>query len=580
MTMFLNPDREIDAVLLRYRHLFLSLFVFSGIINLLMLVPSIYAMQVFNRVMASRNLTTLALLLLITLLFFLMSGVLEWIRHQMVIRMSVGIDRHLATRAFTAAFQRNLRNQGGNPSQVISDLTTLRQFITGQGVLAILEIPWIPIFLIACFLLHPWLGWFATAGAILHIIIAVWNEMATKKQMEGANHLSVNSSVYVNSALKNAEVIQAMGMLETLKNRWHNLNQRIINAQADASIRSSFFTTLVKTFRFVWIVLSMTISLLLIVENQISPGAMIAVGMILSRALAPIETAVMSWKQMDNARASYQRLNHLLASHPLPPERMALPAPQGEIRLEGVSVTPPGRTTPAVKGVSLGLAPGEVLAIVGQSASGKSSLIRAMIGVWPASEGTIRYDQADLALWPRDSIGPHIGYLPQDVEIFDGTVAENIARFGATDSEKVIAAAQMASIHEMILYLEEGYDTRIGSGGTALSGGQRQRLGLARALYAMPRIVALDEPNSNLDEAGEIALIRAIEALKAQGSTVIIVTHRTNILRVVDKMLLLKAGEVQLYGPRDLVLKALVAPPPTRAANNPADSTAATASNA
>lgn len=568
MRLILDPKRDIDAALLRYQRLFGVLALFSGVINLLMLVPSIYMMQVFDRVLTSRNETTLLMLSLILLGFYVLSCALEWVRGQVMIKMSAGLDAQLGERVFGAAFERSLKEHSANPAQVLSDLNNLRQFVTGPGLIALFDAPWLPIYLIVTFLFHPWLGLFTVVGCILLAVLAIWNELTTRKSMGEANRLSVASANYVNSTLQNAEVIQAMGMLTALRRRWFNVQQRIITAQAEASNRSARISAMTRFVRMTWQSLSLGLGAVLVMENQISAGVMIAVSVLLGRAMAPVEALIGSWKQMGNTKNSYERLNRLLNEFPKPEPRMALPAPTGAVSIEKLVVTPPGMQRPAVNGVTITLTKGEVLAVIGPSASGKSSLARAMVGIWPASHGSVRLDNAEVSQWSRETLGPYLGYLPQDIELFDGTIAENIARFGEVDSLKVIEAARLAGIHEMILHFPKGYDTMLGVGGLGLSGGQKQRIGLARALYGQPALVVLDEPNSNLDDAGEAALVQAVRLLKAAGSTVVLVTHRPSILGVVDKLLFLRDGVQQLYGPRDQVLKALVPPPVQKVAES------------
>ncbi|MGE8323267.1 MAG: type I secretion system permease/ATPase [Pseudomonas sp.] len=566
MRFFLDPQRDIDAALLCYRRLFGVLALFSGVINLLMLVPSIYMMQVFDRVLTSRNETTLLMLSLILLGFFALGCGLEWVRGQVMIKMSAGLDNHLGERVFDAAFERSLRERSANPAQVLSDLNSLRQFVTGPALIALFDAPWLPIYLIATFLFHPWLGVFTVIGSLILAALAVWNELATRKSMSEANRLSVLSSSYVNSTLQNAEVIQAMGMLTPLRRRWFNMQQRVISAQGEASDRSARIAALSRFVRMTWQSLALGLGAILVIENQISAGVMIAVSVLLGRAMAPAEALIGSWKQMGNAKSSYERLNRLLSEFPKAAPGMPLPPPSGALSIERLVITPPGMQKPVVNGVTLSLAKGEVLAIIGPSASGKSSLARAMVGIWAAKQGSVRLDSAEIGQWPAEALGPWLGYLPQDIELFDGTIAENIARFGEVDADKVIAAAQLAGINEMILHFPKGYDTLLGAGGLGLSGGQKQRIGLARAMYGQPALVVLDEPNSNLDDAGELALVQAVRKLKAEGRTVVLVTHRPSILNAVDKLLFLKEGVQTLYGPRDQVLKTLMPPAPAKAA--------------
>ncbi|WJN59986.1 type I secretion system permease/ATPase [Pseudomonas sp. SO81] len=558
MRLRLDPTRDIDAALLRYRSLFWVIALFSGVINLLTVVPAIYMMQVFDRVMASRNEMTLLLLTLLALGLFLLSSLVEWVRGQVMIKMSVGIDLDLGERLFGVAFQKSLKEHNANPAQVLSDLNALRQFLTGSALISLLDLPWMPIFLIVTGLLHPWLGLFTLLGAVILFCLAIWNEHATRKGLDEANQISVHSAKYVNSTLQNAEVIQAMGMLSNLQKRWAGLQQRLIGAQTAASDQAARISTITRLVRTAWQSLAMGVAMLLILEGQITGGVMMAAGFLISKAMLPAEQAISSWKQLDNAKASYRRLCQLLEEFPRKAERMSLPDPTGAIRIERLVVTPPGSKRPAANGIDLALNKGEVLAVIGPSASGKSSLARAMVGVWPCSYGSVRLDGAEIGQWDAEALGPHIGYLPQDIELFDGTVAENISRFGETDSAKVIEAATLAGIHQMVLRFPQGYDTPLGPGGLGLSGGQKQRIALARALYGKPALVVLDEPNSNLDDAGEAALVAAIDALRKHGSTVVLVTHRPSVLAVVDKLLVLQEGTQKMFGPRDQVLKALL----------------------
>lgn len=565
MRLSLDPARDIDAALLRYRSLFWVITLFSGVINLLTVVPAIYMMQVFDRVMASRNETTLLVLTVLALGLFVLSSVVEWIRGQVMIKMSVGIDLDLGERLFGAAFQKSLKEHNANPAQVMSDLNALRQFLTGPSLIALLDLPWMPIFLIVTALLHPWLGLFTLIGALILFALAIWNENATREGLEEANQISVHSANYVNSTLQNAEVIQAMGMLGSLQKRWSTLQKRLISAQTTASDKAAHISTITRLVRTAWQSLAMGLAMLLILEGQITAGVMMAAGFLISKAMLPAEQAIGSWKQFDNAKASYKRLCLLLEEFPRKPERMNLPNPSGAIRIERLVIVPPGGKRPALNGIDMQLNKGEVLAIIGPSASGKSSLARAMVGVWAPSHGSVRLDGAEIGQWDPEALGPHIGYLPQDIELFDGTVAENISRFGATDSTRVIEAATLAGIHQMVLRFPQGYDTPLGPGGLGLSGGQKQRIALARALYGNPALLVLDEPNSNLDDAGEAALVAAIDALRKHGSTVVLVTHRPNVLAVVDKLMVLQDGTQKMFGPRDQVLKALLPSPPPAA---------------
>lgn len=553
----LDPQREINVALLAYRRYFGYIALFSGVSNLLMLVPPLYMMQVYDRVLTSRNDMTLFMLTLIALGFYLLGSLLEWVRGQVMIRMSCGMDERLGRRLFEAAFTRNLQQQDANPAQVLNDLATLRQFMTGQGLIALLDAPWLPLFVGVAFLFHPWFGLLATGGAVLLFGLGIWNELATRAGMAEANQLSLASARYLNGTLQNAEVIRALGMLPALRERWHGLQQRMIAAQAASSDRGGRINAMTRFVRIALQSLSLGLGALLVLDDQISAGMMIATSILLGRALAPVELAIGSWRQLGNARTSYQRLNTLLADFPPPPARLPLPPPRGQLSVEQLAVLPPGAPKTVLNGIHFRLEPGQALAIIGPSASGKSSLARALVGIWPAARGAVRLDGAELDQWSSEALGPHIGYLPQNIELFDGTIAENIARFGEADPQRVIEAAQMAGIHEMILRFPKGYDSPVGPGGVNLSGGQKQRIGLARALYGEPKLVVLDEPNAHLDDSGEAALLQAVQRLKAAGSTVVMVSHRQSVLAVVDRLLVLRDGLQQVFGPTAEVLKAL-----------------------
>ncbi len=550
-------NNEITRAVLSYKKTFGALAIFSGVINLLMLLPSIYMMQVYDRVLASRSEMTLMMLTLITVGLFLLMSLLEWIRSAILIRISTGLDVSLGHRVFTAAFERCLRESNTNPSQILGDLTTIRQFITGNGLFAFFDVPWLPIYLIVAFLFHPSLGLFTLAGVIILFSLALWNELVTKKQLFEANQLATAAGGFVNSTLQNAEVIESMGMLNNLQKRWYGIQKQVIELQANASDKNAQINALTRFIRICWQSLSLGVGAMLVLENQISGGMMIACSIVLGRAMAPVEQAIGTWKQLSGVRSSYNRLNKLLQDYPPRSLPMELLAPEGFLDIEHLSVAPPNSKQVTLRNVTLSLQPGDVLGVIGPSASGKSTLARALVGAWRPYQGSIRLDSADLQQWSRENLGEHIGYLPQDIELFNGTIAENVARFNDVDSEKVIAAAKLAGVHEMILQQPQGYNTLLGSGGIGLSGGQKQRIGLARAVYSMPALIVLDEPNSNLDDQGEAALISAIKSLKEARSTIILITHRPSVLAVVDKLLLLKEGIPQLFGPRDQVIQSI-----------------------
>lgn len=552
--------QDIGIALRRYRRLLGGLALLSAVINLLVLVPSLYMMQVYDRVLLSRNETTLLMLTLIAVALYAFSAFLEWIRGQVLVRISAGFDLQLGTRVFDAAFARNLRERDVNPSQQLNDLTQLRQFIAGPGLIALFDAPWLPVFVLVAFLFHPWFGVMTLLGALLLLALAAWNDRAVRAPLDEAGRIAWQANTYVNGSLRNAEVIQAMGMLSAMRQRWSALQQGLMEAQSRASDRGAAITAMSRCLRITGQSLALGLGALLVLEGQISPGMMIAMSVLLGRALAPVELIIGSWRHYGAARQAHGRLAALLVEQPEVAPGLPLPAPTGALRVEQLQVFAPGAEQPALNGVGFSLKAGEALAVIGGSGSGKSSLARALVGVWPIREGSIRLDGARLEQWPAEALGPHIGYLPQDIELFDGSVAENIARFGDLDSPRIIEAARLAGVHELILRLPLGYDTRLGPAGLGLSGGQRQRIALARTLYGQPRLLVMDEPNSNLDEAGEQALVRALTMMKARGCTVVVITHRMAVLEAVDQILLLRDGVVQLHGPRAQVLRALQGP--------------------
>lgn len=553
-----SPRGEILQALFSYRRVFTAVGLFSGFINLLYLVPSLYMMQVYDRVLGSRNETTLLMLSLIAVGLYLAMGMLEYARSSVLVRMGNRLDRALAPRVFTAAFERNLRGRTGlTAGQAMNDLTSVRQFITGNGLFAFFDAPWIPIYLAVAFVFHPLLGMVALFGAIVLFVLAWVTEISTRQPLGEANVAAQVGSAYATSNLRNAEVIEAMGMMPAVRSRWERIQDRMLTSQSKASDVAGRINAVTRFVRITLQSAALGVGGWLVLQNQISPGLMIAASILIARALAPVELLIGTWRQSNAARTSYKRLEELLADFPPRVAGMELPRPSGEFRVEGVIATPPGAQTPALKGVSFGIAPGEVVVVVGPSASGKSTLARLLVGVWPAAAGKVRLDGADVFLWNKDQLGPWVGYLPQDIELFDGTIAENIARFGEVDSSKVIEAATRAGLHDMILRFPHGYDTPIGEAGSALSGGQRQRIALARALYGDPAVLVLDEPNSNLDDAGEAALVRAVQQAKSEKRTVVLITHRTSIVGVADRMLVLADGMVQMMGPRAEVMEAL-----------------------
>jgi len=559
------PRSELAEAIYICRDSFKSAAFFSLFINMLMLFPSIYMMQVYDRVLGSNSISTLLMLTLLAVMLFAMLGALEWIRSQVLIRVSTRFDLLLNERLYRVLFKQALVSGGKSSTQPLSDLLALRQFLTGQGLFAFFDAPWLPIYVVLLFLFNPAFGYVAIVSVVVLIFLATWNERATHDDLEQANQLSVESSNATSRNLRNAEVVHALGMLPSLMARWKEKQKKLIILQALSSEKGGLISALSKTYRVTIQSLILGLGAWLAINKQISPGMMIGGSILLGRALAPIDLMIGSWKQFLTARTAYGRINELLAHFPAEADRMPLPPPTGSLRAEQVIVAPPGSKVAVIKGVNFAIEAGTFVALIGASASGKSTLARALLGIWPAASGAIRMDGADVMQSDRGLVGPYIGYLPQDIELFDGTIAENIARFGEVDANHVVDAAIAAGVHEMILRLPQGYDTEIGSSGGALSAGQRQRVGLARAIYGNPVLVVLDEPNSNLDDVGEYALAQALLVLKQRGCTVIVITHRVGILSIVDRIMVLNEGALVLDGPRDEVLAKLNQRPATQA---------------
>jgi len=556
-TKLFNKKNEIEQALLTFKSTFWTVGTFSAIINLLMLVPSLYMLQVYDRVLASRNELTLAMLTVLMLGAYLLMVGLELVRSFVLVRVGAKFDMHMNKRVYTAAFEQNLKQAGGNAGQALNDLTTIRQFLTGNGLFAFFDAPWFPIYLIVIFFFEPALGWFSVGGTLVLVVLAYVNERVTKQPLTEANKLAIASSTMATNNLRNAEVIESMGMLPNLIQRWFMSHGRFLQLQAEASEKAAKVASATKFVQVSLQSLVLGFGALLVLENKMTPGMMIAASILVGRALAPVQQVIGVWKSWGSVRNAYERLTMLLEMNPAREAGMPLPKPQGILTVENVHAGTPGAKAPIIKGVNFGIGPGDVLGVIGPSGSGKSTLARLLVGIWPAMMGKVRLDGADIFQWNKGELGPHIGYLPQDIELFAGTISENIARFSEIDSEKVVLAAKRAGVHDMILHMPDGYDTKLGDGGAGLSGGQRQRLGLARAMYGDPSLIVLDEPNSNLDDVGEQALVQAVLDLRQRGKTIVLITHRTTVLGATNKLLLMRDGAVQAFGPTNEVLGAL-----------------------
>jgi PrtD family type I secretion system ABC transporter len=553
-----KPD-EVRDVMRTCRSYFLSVGIFSLAINLLYLASPLYMLQVYDRVISSSSVVTLVMLTVALLIAFIALAGLDVVRANVLTRASIRLDRLLAGRVVLAILDSS-STIGGARSQLLRDFDTFRQFITGMGIHAIFDLPWAPIYLLVIFMLHPLLGGFSLASAILLILMALINERLVRPPINESNEAASRNYAFTEMSLRNAEVVQAMGMGEGLLRRWGRDRVRMIGRQVTASDRAAVMSSIIRLLRLAMQSLILGLGAYLVIERSITVGAMFAASILLGRALQPVEQIVGSWRALVSARDAYSRVRDLLAAHPLRAARLELPRPVGHVSVEGVTYVPPRSNKPILKGVSFRIEPGEVIGIIGPSGAGKSTLVRNIVGVLRPNAGAVRLDGADIATWPRASLGQYVGYLPQDVELFADSVAANVSRFQQVRGENVVKAAQTAGVHEMVLRLPDGYETQVGEGGTTLSGGYRQRIGLARAVFGNPSLVVLDEPSSNLDAEGEAALAECILKLKKNKVTVILVSHRPSTVAVVDKILLLIDGVVEAYGPRAEILARLSAP--------------------
>jgi len=553
-----SHENNLQAALRACRSSFLSVGFFSLFVNTLMLAPTFYMIQVSGRVVPSSSTSTLIMLTLILTVLMVTLGSLEWVRSRIMVRVSNRLDILLSRDVYRASFRKALSSGGMDASaQSLNDLTSLRQFLTGSGLFAFFDAPWLPIYTAVMFLFHPWFGWMTVGAAVVLVFLAYLNHRYTSNALAEANKQSIAANLHTTKNLRNAEVIESMGMLDTLMARWATRQRRVLVLQSAASDQGGILTSVSKTFRNWAQSMMLAAGAYLVITHEINPGLMMAGSLLLGRALSPIDQMIGSWKGFVAARMQYQRLNETLEKLHAEPQRMALPDPEGHVQVESLVIAPPGAKAPVIRNISFVAPAGSIVGIVGPSAAGKSTLARALLGIWSPQHGKVRLDGADISAWDKRELGPHLGYLPQDIELFEGSISDNIARFAKVDPEQVVLAARIAGVHEMILQLPDGYDTVIGSDGVNLSGGQRQRIGLARAVYGSPRLIVLDEPNSNLDEVGERALSVALQKIKETGATVFIISHRPNILSRLDRIMVLNAGVITMYGAREQVIAEL-----------------------
>ncbi len=547
------------AFLRKFLPFFVAAGVFSFFLNLLLLTPSLYMLQVYDRVLGSRSEETLWFITLMLLIALVVMGAMELVRSRLLVRANNAIDAQLAPYLLKKMAEGATSPEGNQYSHGLKDLNAIKTFLTGSGIMALFDAPWMPIAMIILWYMHFYLFLTALVGAVLMIGLTVLNEYLTRKPLEEANAAGRAAGRHVELALRNAEVVNAMGMLKGVAHRWAGLNDLVIALQSKASNRAGMVSGVTKFVRQAIQSLGLGVGAYVVLKEPayFTPGMMIAGTIVLGKALGPIEHLIGSWKGFLEARIAYSRLDTFMKQQHLELEPMELPPPSGQISLEKVTFGIRATNKVIIKDVSFALGAGESLGIIGPSAAGKSSLARLLVGVWKPLQGTIRLDGADMNSWSSERLGSYIGYLPQDIELFAGTIADNIARLDDPDSDKVIRAAKLAGLHEMILHMPKGYDTYIGESGAVLSGGQRQRIGLARALYGDPKLVVLDEPNASLDSDGELALLQAMAYMKQLGTTVVVITHKVSLLSNVDKLLVLQDGALAVFGPRDGVLQHL-----------------------
>ncbi|MCA6122783.1 type I secretion system permease/ATPase [Bradyrhizobium sp. WSM 1704] len=560
---FKRPD-ELRQLVQTCNRYFMTAGLFSLAINLLYLAGPLYMLQVYDRVISSASQITLLMLTIALLLAFSALAGLDAVRARVLTRASVRLDQRIAARVMTAIIDRSA-NAGGARSQALRDFDTFRQFVTGTGIHAIFDLPWAPIYIAVIFVLHPWLGAFALGSSIVLVLMALLSEWLVKLPLTESNEAAARSYSFTEMSLRNTEVVRAMGMTSGLLRRWRRDRDRMLERQVNASDRAAAIQSLIRFFRLTMQSLILGLGAYLVIERLTTVGSMFAASILLSRALQPVEQIVGSWRGLMSARAAFLRIRELLKSDPAREAGLTLPRPKGELSVEGLTFVPPGSSKPILRGVSFAIGAGEVLGVIGPSGAGKSTLARHLVGVLTPSAGAVRLDGADVSSWVRKAVGDHVGYLPQDIELFADSVAANISRFEEKGDSEVILAAQLAGVHEMIVRLANGYDTQVGEGGAILSGGFRQRVGLARAVYGNPSFVVLDEPSSNLDAEGDVALADCIVQLKKRGTTIVIVSHRPATIGVVDKILVLRDGAAEMFGPRLEIMSRLTRPVPMHA---------------
>ena len=548
--------KEFREALILCKRSFIGIGVFSFAINILMLTPMFYMIAVYDKAVATASVPTLISLVIIAIFMYLVMGLLEWVRSIVLVHIGSRLDILVAPRIYELCFKSqsgaiSAKNMGSQP---LNDLNALRQFLATPTAAVIFDLPWIPLFLVLMYFFHPALAVVAVVCIVIMTAIAISNQRATTSGLKKANTAVSTIAAQTQRNLRNAEVAAAMGMMRPLTEKWRVQQDEMLETQATSSATAAGFSAVIKTMQVAMQSAAITTGAVLAIAQEISPGLIIGAALLLGKTLQPIQQAVGSWKAFVDAREQYLRLDDLLTSFPVEDEKMSLPAIQGHIAAHQATVMPPGGSKPTLSNISFQLPAGSTTMVLGASAAGKSTLVRAILGLWQTVQGEIRIDGTESKYFDRTELGPQLGYLPQDIELFDGSIAENIARFGTADPDLVVQAATDAGVHNMILALPEGYDTIISGIQGLMSPGQRQRVALARALYGRPNLLVLDEPNSNLDEVGEQALNTAIASMKANGSTIIMVSHRQAVLSLADYIIVMEGGRIKEQGTRDEVV--------------------------
>ncbi len=552
-----SPRTRVASALTQTRKAFYGIAALSAVTNILMLTGPLFMMQVYDRVLTSRSVPTLVALTLLALGIYAFLGVLEMMRSKILLQIGRRIDEELSEPTFNTVLSLPLAMAKGDAvAQPLRDLDQIRGFMSGSGPIAICDLPWMPLYILILYIFHPYFGYAALAGAAFLMALTFCSEFLLRNPTRKLSQLVSARWELVEAGKRNAEPLHAMGMRTAYANRFDEVNRRYVEGQTTTSDLTASFSAVSKIFRMALQSAILALGAWLVIQQLASPGAIIASSILTSKALAPIEMVIGQWRSFINARQSRHRLEDMLERFGEARSPMPLPAPKTSLSVSGLAVIPPGSAKPIIHDVSLSLFAGQGLGIIGPSGSGKSTLSRALVGIWPPARGSIRLDGAALNQWDPEALGPSIGYLPQGVDLFDGTIAENISRFSAQASpELIIEAAKLAGVHDLILSMPDGYDTAIGNHGAILSSGQRQRIGLARALYGKPFLIVLDEPNANLDSEGEVALTKAIIAARAAGSIIVVVAHRPNALQALDHVLVMNSGAMVAFGPRDEVLR-------------------------